>query len=190
MRNFQEELIRKMNRPGSSGLRRYSSSLGIAPLAFNLLITRRQTRISVETLKFNNDTQVMNWANRVVSAMSETFHVCSATNASALFLNERGLTLATTLSALIDEGRWYFPNIGRRPTDVEKPGAYRGSRQPILDHIVVVYDCANELQRMEDEPPAALASRIAEARRHFVSEVQHAVDPRRRAWVMDRFRRF
>ena len=167
-----------------------SAGISLIALAFNLLITQRQTRISVETLKFNNDSQVMNWANRVVAAISEAYHVCSAPNASALFLNERGLALATSLSALIDEGRWFFPNIGKRPTDVEKPGAYRGTRQPILDHIVVVYECVSELQRMHDDSRSALAAKIGEARRHFVTEVQHAVDPRRRAWIMDRFRKF
>jgi len=167
-----------------------SAGISLIALALNILITQRQTRISFETLKFNNDTQVMNWANRVVSAMSEALHVSNATNISAMFLHERALSLATTLSALVDEGRWYFPNVGRRPADVDKPGAYRGSRQAILDHIVVVYESVNELQRLEDGPRDALASKIGEAKRHFVTEVQHAVDPRRRAWVMDRFRKY
>src|SRR5262249_19038621 len=117
-------------------------------------------------------------------------HVCTATNVGSLFLNERSLALATTLSALIDEGRWFFPNVGRRPTDLDKPGAYRGTRQAILDHVVAVYESINELQRNEDVPREGLVARIVEARRQFVSEVQQAVDPRRRAWVMDRFRKF
>jgi len=167
-----------------------SAAISLIALALNLAIARRQTRVSVEALKFNNDGQVMAWANRVVGAMSEAHHMCAATNVSSLFLNERSLALATTLSALIDEGRWFFPNVGRRPSEVEKPGAYRGSRQAILDHVVQVYEAVNELQRSEDPPRTGLAQRIVEARRQFVSEVQLAVDPRRRAWVMDRFRKF
>ncbi|MCE9521046.1 MAG: hypothetical protein K8S25_01280 [Alphaproteobacteria bacterium] len=167
-----------------------SAGISLVALAINLLITRRQTRISFETLKFNNDSQVMNWANRVVVAMSEALHVSGATNVSAAFLHERGLSLSTNLSALIDEGRWFFPNTGSRSTDGEKPGAYRGSRQAILDHVFVVYQCASELQQFGDGSREALAGRIAEAKRHFVTEVQHAVDPRRRAWVMDRFRKY
>jgi type IV pilus biogenesis protein CpaD/CtpE len=46
------------------------------------------------------------------------------------------------------------------------------------------------MMRAEDASREALAAKIAEAKRHFVSEVQHAVDPRRRAWVMDRFRKY
>lgn len=167
-----------------------SAGISLIALALNIMITQRQTRVSVETLKFNNDSQVMAWANRVVAAMSEAHHICTASNVASLFLNERSLALATTLSALVDEGRWFFPNIGRRPTDHEKPGAYRGARQAILDHVVAAYESVSELQRSEDPPRDALAARIADAKRHFVSEIQHAVDPRRCAWVMDRFRKF
>lgn len=155
----------------------------------NILITTRQTRVSVESLKFNNDSQVMSWANRTVVAMTEAQHICATPNVSALYVNERGIALATALSSLIDEGRWFFPNVGRRATDSEKPGAYRGSRQPILDYVVAAYEGVSALTREDDAPRAALAAKIGEAKRHFVTEVQHAVDPRR-AWIMDRFRKY
>ena len=45
-------------------------------------------------------------------------------------------------------------------------------------------------QRADDAARSSLVAPIHDARRHFVSEVQHAVDPRRRSWVMDRFRKF
>jgi hypothetical protein len=167
-----------------------SAAISVVALLLNIFITSRQTRVSVESLKFNNDSQVMNWANRTVAAMAEAQHICASANVSALYLNERGIALATSLSSLIDEGRWFFPNIGRRPTDPEKAGAYRGTRQPILDYVFSAYEAVHEMMRAEDAPREKLAAKIAEAKRHFVSEVQHAVDPRRRAWVMDRFRKY
>lgn len=167
-----------------------SAAISVLALVINLAVASRQTRVSVESLKFNNDSQVMNWANRVVVAMSEAYHVARAANVSATSVHERALSLAVNLSAMIDEGRWFFPNIGRKPTDDEKPGAYRGTRQAVLDHVVAVYDTVVELQRADDQLRASFVERIHEARRHFVTEVQHAVDPRRRAWVMDRFRKF
>lgn len=167
-----------------------SAGISVVALLLNIIITTRQTRVSVEALKFNNDSQVMNWANRAVAAMSEAQHICAADNVSALYLNERGIMIATTLSSLIDEGRWFFPNVGRKVTDPEKPGAYRGTRQPILDYIFAAYEGVSEMMRLADQPRGALVQKIAEAKRHFVTEVQHAVDPRRRAWVMDRFRQY
>jgi hypothetical protein len=167
-----------------------SAVISVLAVLLNIVITSRQTRVGVETLKFNNDSQVMNWANRTVAAMAEAQHICASPNVGALYINERGIALATSLSSLIDEGRWYFPNVGRRQTDAEKPGAYRGTRQPILDHVFLAYEAVYEMMRAEDASREALAAKIAEAKRHFVSEVQHAVDPRRRAWVMDRFRKY
>ena len=167
-----------------------SAAISVIALLLNIVITTRQTRVSVETLKFNNDSQVMSWANRTVVAMAEAQHLCASHNASPMYVSERGIALATTLSALIDEGRWFFPNVGRKVTDPEKPGAYRGTRQPILDYLVAAYDGVKDMIAGEDVPRESLATKIAEAKRHFVAEVQHAVDPRRRAWIMDRFRKY
>ena len=158
-----------------------SAAVSVIALLINLVITSRQTRVSVETFKFNNDTQLMNWANRVVVAMAEAYHLNAKTDLNAL---------ATNLSALIDEGRWYFPNVGKKETDHEKPGAYRGTRQAVLDAVVGVYDAVVAMAGANEQTQQELMARIHAARRHFVSEVQHAVDPRRRAWVMDRFRKF
>ena len=166
-----------------------SAAVSVLALLINVVITSRQTRISVENFKFNNDTQVMGWANRVVAAMSEAYHLAHTPNVAPQFLQQRGLGLSTALSALIDEGRWFFPNIGKKEADhPEKPGAYKGTRQAVLDHVVETYNAVAELGSSTDKE--ALHNRIHEARRLFVSEVQQAVDPRRRAWVMDRFKKF
>lgn len=158
-----------------------SAGISVLALVLNIVITSRQTRVSVETFKFNNDTQLINWANRVVVAMAEAYHLTGKTDTHAL---------ATNLSALIDEGRWFFPNIGKKETDHEKPGAYRGTRQAVLDHIVAVYDAVVAMPNADPQAWQQQMASVHEARRHFVSEIQHAVDPRRRAWVMDRFKRF
>ncbi|NOT42172.1 MAG: hypothetical protein HOP13_16980 [Alphaproteobacteria bacterium] len=158
-----------------------SAAISVLALMLNIVITSRQTRVSVENFKFNNDTQLMSWANRVVVAMAEAYHLTGKSETHPL---------ATSLSALIDEGRWFFPNIGKKETDNEKPGAYRGTRQAVLDHIVAVYDAVVAMPNADDQAWQQQMSSIHRARRHFVTEIQQAVDPRRRAWVMDRFRKF
>jgi hypothetical protein len=158
-----------------------SAAISVLALVLNIVITSRQTRVSVENFKFNNDTQLMNWANRVVVAMAEAYHLPPKTDVHSL---------ATNLSALIDEGRWFFPNIGKKEADNEKPGAYRGTRQAVLDHIVAVYNAVVAMPAADDQAWQQHMASVHAARRHFVSEIQHAVDPRRRAWVMDRFKKF
>lgn len=158
-----------------------SAAVSVLAVALNIALTSRQTRISVESFKFNNDTQVMNWANRVVVAMAEAYHLNPKTDLHAL---------ATSLSALIDEGRWFFPNVGKKDTDHEKHGAYQGKRQAVLDSIVAVYDAVVAMPGANEQARQEAMTQIHAARRAFVSEIQHAVDPRRRAWVMDRFKKF
>ena len=158
-----------------------SAGVSVLAVVLNIALTSRQTRVSVENFKFNNDTQVMSWANRVVVAMAEAYHLNPKTDLHAL---------ATNLSALIDEGRWFFPNVGKKETDHEKHGAYKGTRQPVLDSIVAVYDAVIAMSAANDQTRQELMAHIHAARRAFVSEIQHAVDPRRRAWVMDRFKKF
>lgn len=167
-----------------------SAGISLIALALNILITQRQTRISVEGLKFNNDSQVMTWANRVVEAMSEAQHLCQSTTPPDTRTHERSFSLATMLSALLDEGRWFFPNVGRKEADGDKHGAYQGSRQAILDHVIGVYTCLEEFRHAGAGSREDLAAAIGTHRRAFVSEVQRSVDPRRRAWIMDRFRKF
>jgi hypothetical protein len=167
-----------------------SAGISLIALALNLLITQRQTRISVESLKFNNDSQVMTWANRVVESMAEAQHLCQVTTAPDARTHERSLNLASMLSALLDEGRWFFPNVGRKETDADKHGAYQGSRQAILDHVIGVYNCLEEFRHAGSGSREDLAAAIGTHRRAFVSEVQRAVDPRRRSWIMARFGKF
>lgn len=149
------------------------------------LVASRQTRINVESLKFANDTAVIAWANRVVSVMSEAheFALAEAEGDGAAYQRRR-VTFLHVLSSLVDEGRWFFPNVGEKAGDTNVEGAYRGHRQPILDFIVAAYNA------VADQEPAQAAATLLQQKRAFVSEVQRAVDPLRRQWIMERFRKF
>ena len=149
------------------------------------LISMRQTRVNVENLKFSNDTAVIGWANRAVAMMAEAQELARAhSQLEPTFLAGRQIGIAHGLSALVDEGRWYFPNSGKKDGDDAVPSAYRGHRQRILDHIVATYDAVHGLTGPD------IAERIATERRSFVSKVQQAVDPSRRQWIMERFGKY
>jgi len=181
-----EQAVQDLLRPDMVAVA--AAAVSLIALVFNLAMWRRHVRTGIEVLKFSNDGHLMAWANRVLAAMSEAQHLCAATNVGPLYLNERALALATTLSALMDEGRWFFPQTPRPTADHNKPTRSRAPRQTVIEQLSAVYDSVNELQRLEEPAKEALMARIGEARRQFVAEVQHAIDPRRRRWVMDRIR--
>ncbi|MGE4221223.1 MAG: hypothetical protein AB7G39_17400 [Alphaproteobacteria bacterium] len=77
------------------------------------------------------------WADQVCCAISEAIHIAE----HPLLESERKLDVLIRLSAFIDTGRWYFPNVMPDQYGINKDPAYRGIRQDVLDAIIDAYDC-------------------------------------------------
>lgn len=76
------------------------------------------------------------------------------------------------LSALIDQGRFYFPNIDKGDGfGKQKPAAYRGYRHVSLHFLGFAYDLLNESPSPETIEDLTLLQRL------FTSEVFHIVGP-------------
>ena len=87
------------------------------------------------------------------------------------------------LSSAIDRGRWFFPNQWNDEIGLHKEPAYRGLRQPILDHLVAAYDLVKNMKAATD---GASVSDLVHYQRCFVSEVQQVLNPRRRNEEVER----
>lgn len=114
------------------------------------------------------------WADEACECISMAIH------SSHLEENQRKETLFNALhkiSALIDRGRWFFPNQWSDEYGKNKEPAYRGIRQPILDQLVEAYDLIKEIQKSGSFENALL---LTHSQRLFVSEVQQVLNPRRR----------
>jgi len=82
------------------------------------------------------------------------------------------------LSALIDEGRFFFENK-RHPTfGAEKPPAYQGFRPKLLDYLVAVHDWLKGYSQPLDSVNGAACSEIWMSKREFVSELQRIIEPK------------
>ena len=88
--------------------------------------------------------------------------------------------LLLTLSAQIDRGRWFFPNLEHGGHGIEKGLAFQGLRQPALDCIVSTYRICQRLDWSRHEPNKALREELVSLKKGFVSEVQAYLDPRKR----------
>ncbi|HTV68879.1 MAG TPA: hypothetical protein VMF90_10110 [Rhizobiaceae bacterium] len=113
---------------------------------------------------------VREWAEQVSFALAEAIHL-PASGAD----ETKKIEILTKLSALIDTGRWYFPNQWSDEYGLDKEPAYRGTRQPILDCIVAAYD---DLKDGGNSPDTR--RNLTACQRHFVSQVQAVLDPRLR----------
>lgn len=142
----------------------------------------RQTKINAEILEKEHDLTLREWtdqyfnsariwAERVCLAISEATHIAEHPELN----NEHKRPILIKLSALIDTGRWYFPNQWSDDYGTHKEPAYRGVRQPILDCVVAAYGALEESGPEYDAKPE-----LVMCQREFVSHIQEVLDPRKR----------
>jgi hypothetical protein len=140
---------------------------------------RIQRRFQGLALRRQLDGELRKWADEVVMAMAEAGVLAESSRLDAT--GTQGLMeLEARLSGLADRGRWFLPNTGERPHEDFKPKAYRGLRQPALDHVVDAVRVVEALRSGELNSPKRRASELTELRRYFVSELQSIMDPRAR----------
>lgn len=135
-----------------------------------------------EQVRMQRDSDVIRWTKECIQVLSacEAFVDFSGTAGWSSGQQERYEELCLRLSALIDEGRLFFPNQEPESKGAKKPGAYKGERQLILTVLVRVYDLFKKADGWEDAGKRREAvTSINQLRRLYVSEAQIAIDPRR-----------
>jgi hypothetical protein len=137
------------------------------------------------------------WGTEVTNAISDLIHLSHIEDAG--IRHDRWNSTRARISALIDRGRWHFPNEMHESLGLEKPPAYRGSRQNILDWLVWAYDAYpkpplyfDPEQGKQDAYTAEAYGRAVSYQREFVSEIQRTLNPRERharvSEILERFR--
>lgn len=155
--------------------------LSLFALVLSLWVFARQQRINRWQLRLHREDHIIEWSRTCLTLLAEIEERTNADvpAATPIFTREEFVRLRSRLSALIDEGRLYFPNVQDPFKGAKKDAAYQGHRQPILDTLVYVYD---RLKSIADETNAAgrreKISALNQLRRRFVSEVQGTIDPR------------
>lgn len=151
--------------------------------------TRRQQMIQTETLRQSIDNASLAWGNNAIDTMGRAAALAStrhqAPNEAAFQANKANLL--TALSALVERGRMFFPNIDPHKKGTDKEAAFQGYRPPILDAVMWVYYEIEALQREGGPTGDNSAEYINNCRRLLVSELQGHLDPRRRDEIIGRY---
>ncbi|MEL6289103.1 MAG: hypothetical protein AAFQ35_10045 [Pseudomonadota bacterium] len=172
--------------------------LSLFAILLSLWVFARQQRLGRWQLRVQRDDNILHWAHACIGIMAEVEQRVSADEgappasvAAPVLSAEAFIMLRARLSSLIDEGRLYFPNVQSKTHGIDKHGAYRGHRQPILDPLVAFYDCMAVLKRSDRAADAPVASAVISSsavdsdiaalnghRREFVTWCQTKIDPR------------
>ena len=151
--------------------------------------TRKQRELRTEQLRQSIDSASLDWGTAAIDALARAAMLARTRHMhgnEGAFQTARTATLIN-LTGLIDRGRMFFPNIDEQKKGMEKDGAYRGSRPPILDALVWVHCEIGALTREGGPTGENSAAFIDECRRLVVSELQAHLDPRRLNQVVGRY---
>ncbi len=120
------------------------------------------------------------WANQVTNHISMAIHLvdlkCEGQSDEA-FIKAQWFETKTALSALLDRGRWYLPNIIPEKYGQHKERAYRGKRKPAMNRVCYAY---NAIKSYESLKKQQTREELVRHQRRFVSEIQTLLNPRKR----------
>lgn len=133
-------------------------------------------RYQAETLRSRD---VAAWGDKAI-AMLLTVELC-AKPGSPIGVDERHKRLSDAyfaLSALTEQGRLFFVNVGDRD-GTRADGTYAGRRPKLLDPLVVAHKAAARMiDRQDDAAGKPLHALLVEQRKAFVAHVQSEIGRR------------
>lgn len=164
-----------------------SAAVALLSLLLNWSVVSRQTALQAETMKAELDRDVLSWSHEAIDALSEGVWLARAHTAAQnrALLADPIAKLSWRLSALADRGRMFFPNLAPDAHGQDKQGAFQGYRPPVLDAVLFALYQVEQLTPTAPSTDAAMKY-IQECRRLLVTEVQCAIDPRRRGRMLKR----
>ncbi len=157
---------------------------GITTVLYVRTIALHKNSLSVQVAAWKHDyfSELHEWARLTEITLSEAVHLCDlnpgVTKNPSYF--DRRHQLRVELSALIDQGRWYFPNLMIDEFGQGKELAFRGYRQEVLDQLVAAYRLIGKLSYTMQAQNNALRAPLKDIKRAFTAEIQKTLDPRSR----------
>jgi hypothetical protein len=151
--------------------------------------TRKQRVLTQERLRQSIDTAILGWGNDAIETMGRAAMFAKKRSSHASGTAFHGLkdSHLVNLSALVERGRLFFPNLDERSKGKHKDSAYRGVRPPILDCLMWTYYELDEMTHEGGPTDKNATNFIDDCRRLMVSELQAHLDPRRKDEVIGRY---
>lgn len=153
-----------------------SACVAAISASISVYYSHRATQHADRSAQSQYEDNIRIWAERTVDITGHLVELLSDRSSETAFPSAKEPLLGD-LRCQIDKGRWYFPNTHTEQKGASKHSAYRGIRQPIIDHLVQVYFAVTSA---DWATRASVRDAVEDLHRQFVSEIQHRLDPSKR----------
>lgn len=156
--------------------------ISVGALILNVAAASKEAFVQTEGLRARLNTDMLSWAHEAIDAVSEGIGLAKSRGLRSVpeFRLDQ-ISAAQKLSSLADRGRMFFPNYATRQRTPDKDAAFQGYRPPVLDALVFACYRVERIDSQPTTPDEAGAGYLSRCRRLLVSEIQQAIDPRRRS---------
>jgi hypothetical protein len=124
--------------------------------------------------------RLQSWAEEALGLMAHAVHLCDLDPKKLppgeFFMKRHDLRVR--LSAMIDKGRWFFPNVDYETHGTHKEEAYRGYRNNVLNGLMGAYRAVCFIDYADAKKNTPRRIELVSAQRLFTSEIQKVLDPR------------
>lgn len=119
--------------------------------------------------------ELLGWYKSVVYTMVNIIHYCESGIFNSSDFQKGRAKLLSELSSLIEVGRFYFPNVIKKDGfGQDKPSAYQGYRQMVLEFVMYFYSVAANIKDNKD------IKLMWNIEKHFTSFIFDVINPRKR----------
>lgn len=162
-----------------------SAVLALASAFFSWRASRRAEKRANVSLKLAYDSDVIRWSDEVIVTLSKAHEMLCEKGLSYpdQEFGARRSEVRAQLSALIDRGRMFFPNLRDTSHGAHKELGFQGHRQQALNELVNAYELLHA-SGAGAGPDLVACEELAKRRRGFIAEVFKAVDPERRGMTL------
>jgi len=157
-----------------------SAAIALAAAAVTIYYSKKTHKVSALTIRMQYFSELREWARDVGVVLSESVHLCEINpdNMPRKSFHEMQHDVKVRLSALIDQGRWFFPNLTSESHGAEKEKAFQGYRHTVLDVLVFTYKLVKRMEAGTCLANDKIKEEMVSHKRVFISEIQTTLDPR------------
>lgn len=158
-----------------------SAVIALVAAFVTIYFSRKTLRLSALSARMQYFAELRVWARDVGDILSEAIHLIEIDKETMPRKNfhETQHAIKIKLSALIDQGRWFFPNIISDSHGKDKEAAFRGHRHKVLDALVFTYRLVKRINLNDSFNADKVKEELVTQKRIFVSEIQMTLDPKK-----------